>query len=111
MGEQARVEHETLAAPDTPYAGTPAAPQAPELAPAAASATPTGADPIVPHAVATASGEPQVPDEFHTKLELAMAYQSIGDDDGARELLEEVIAGGDAAQQSVARARLAELGK
>ncbi|MBN4664996.1 hypothetical protein HUS73_08330 [Pandoraea nosoerga] len=40
-----------------------------------------------------------------------MAYQSIGDDDGARELLEEVIAGGDAAQQSVARARLAELGK
>ncbi|WP_287495929.1 FimV/HubP family polar landmark protein [Pandoraea sp. CB10b_02] len=113
MGEQARVEHETLAAPapDTPYAGTPAAPQAPELAPAAASAPPTGADPIVPHAVATASGEPQVPDEFHTKLELAMAYQSIGDDDGARELLEEVIAGGDAAQQSVARARLAELGK
>ena len=62
--------------------------------------------PIVPRAT-----EADVPDEFHTKLELAAAYQTIGDDDGARELLEEVIAGGDAAQQSVARARLAELGK
>ncbi|WP_150576798.1 FimV/HubP family polar landmark protein [Pandoraea aquatica] len=114
-GEEALVEHETLdtSAPHTPYAEVPAAPQHQAAAPEAAPHTP---EPIVPHQVetrpsATAATEPGVPDEFHTKLELATAYQTIGDDDGARELLEEVIAGGDAAQQSVARSRLAELGK
>lgn len=100
-GTEALVAHEAHAplsptTPATSYAGEPAAPQAQDVSPA----------PIVPRAT-----EADVPDEFHTKLELAAAYQTIGDDDGARELLEEVIAGGDAAQQSVARARLAELGK
>ncbi|AJC21945.1 FimV/HubP family polar landmark protein [Pandoraea pulmonicola] len=111
--EEALVSHGTLAPPepDSPYAAVPAAPQAQDAAPVATFA---GAEPIVPHAAtpaAAASSELEVPDEFHTKLELAMAYQTIGDDDGARELLEEVIAGGDAAQQSLARTRLAELGK
>ncbi|VVE49836.1 peptidoglycan-binding LysM [Pandoraea morbifera] len=100
-GTEALVAHEAhepfpATAPATSYAGEPAAPQVQDVSPA----------PIVPRAT-----EADVPDEFHTKLELAAAYQTIGDDDGARELLEEVIAGGDAAQQSVARARLAELGK
>jgi len=36
--------------------------------------------------------------EMATKLELAAAYRDIGDTDGARELLEEVIKGGDSAQ-------------
>ncbi|MCI3204729.1 hypothetical protein DBA20_07150 [Pandoraea capi] len=115
VGEQALVEHEALAAPvpQTPYAEAPATPQEPQVvAPDAvalepvASAPTSNAQPIEPRAA-----EPGVPDEFHTKLELATAYQTIGDDEGARELLEEVIAGGDASQQSVARARLAELGK
>ncbi|WP_353191716.1 FimV/HubP family polar landmark protein [Pandoraea pnomenusa] len=102
-GVEALVEHETLAspAPSTPFAAEPAAPQVPAVAPVAS------AEPIAPRP----AGGAEVPDEFHTKLELAAAYQTIGDDDGARELLEEVIAGGDAAQQSVARTRLAELGK
>ncbi|WP_046291557.1 FimV/HubP family polar landmark protein [Pandoraea oxalativorans] len=117
-GEEALVEHETLetSAPHTPYAEVPAAPQHQAAAPEAVAHAPEA---IVPHPVEAVSGaapvapaaEPGVPDEFHTKLELATAYQTIGDDDGARELLEEVIAGGDAAQQSVARSRLAELGK
>ncbi|MFK0375430.1 FimV/HubP family polar landmark protein [Pandoraea sp. NPDC090278] len=114
-GEEALVEHETLdtSAPQTPYAEVPAAPQHQAAAPEASAHAPEA---IVPHQVETrpsaaAETDPSVPDEFHTKLELATAYQTIGDDDGARELLEEVIAGGDAAQQSVARSRLAELGK
>ncbi len=102
IGAEALIEHETLDStpPQTPFAAEPAAPQAPQIV--APTPTPT-------HAAAPAA--PDTPDEFHTKLELAAAYQTIGDDDGARELLEEVIAGGDAAQQSVARTRLAELGK
>ena len=32
--------------------------------------------------------------EMETKLDLAIAYQEIGDKEGARELLEEVIRGG-----------------
>jgi len=114
-GEEALVEHETLdtSAPQTPYAEVPAAPQHQAAAPEASA---HASEAIIPHQVETrpsaaAATDPGVPDEFHTKLELATAYQTIGDDDGARELLEEVIAGGDAAQQSVARSRLAELGK
>ncbi|VVD99586.1 FimV/HubP family polar landmark protein [Pandoraea soli] len=105
IGTEALIEHEVLhtPAPDTPYAAEPAAPQMPQTV------APVPAMPASP--VAAASVEPGVPDEYHTKLELATAYQTIGDDEGARELLEEVIAGGDAAQQSVARTRLAELGK
>jgi len=81
-------------------------------APALASASaPSATSATAPSANPSQLAELDVPDEFHTKLELAAAYQTIGDDEGARELLEEVIAGGDAAQQSVARTRLAELGK
>ncbi|VVD80546.1 peptidoglycan-binding LysM [Pandoraea horticolens] len=108
IGVEALVEHETLDStpPETPFAAEPAAPQVPQVI------VPTP-EPIVAgsSAESAASATPNVPDEFHTKLELAAAYQTIGDDDGARELLEEVIAGGDAAQQSAARTRLAELGK
>ena len=41
--------------------------------------------------------------EMATKLDLAVAYQEIGDKDGARELLEEVLKGGN--QEQVARAK------
>lgn len=41
--------------------------------------------------------------EMATKLDLAMAYQEIGDREGAKELLEEVLRGGDAEQQARAQ--------
>ncbi len=48
--------------------------------------------------------------EAATKLELAAAYEEMGDRDGARELLEEVLNEGSAAQRGVARERLDALG-
>jgi pilus assembly protein FimV len=45
------------------------------------------------------SGNP----EMETKLDLAAAYQEIGDKEGARELLDEVISGGSAMQIKTAR--------
>ena len=47
--------------------------------------------------------------EMASKLDLASAYVEIGDKEGARELREEVINGGDAAQQQRARELLADL--
>ena len=53
-----------------------------------------------------------VPDnpEVATKLELAVAYEEMGDRDGARELFQEALAEGSPAQQKVARAKLDSLG-
>jgi pilus assembly protein FimV len=48
--------------------------------------------------------------EMATKLDLAAAYDEIGDKDGARELLEEVMRSGDANQQSKAKSMLSQLG-
>ena len=48
--------------------------------------------------------------EMATKLDLASAYEEIGDKEGARELLDEVVKGGDGDQQKKARAMLAKLG-
>ncbi len=52
-----------------------------------------------------------IPDdpEVATKLELAQAYEEMGDREGARELLNEVLTEGSAAQQAAARARLDQL--
>jgi pilus assembly protein FimV len=47
--------------------------------------------------------------EMATKLDLASAYQEIGDHEGARELLEEVIRGGDTEQSEKARGLLEKL--
>lgn len=47
--------------------------------------------------------------EMSTKLDLASAYQEIGDREGARELLEEVIRGGDTEQSEKARGLLQKL--
>jgi len=54
-------------------------------------------------------GSPQW-QEMATKLDLASAYEEIGDKDGARELLEEVVRGGDAEQKGKARAMLTKIG-
>ncbi len=48
--------------------------------------------------------------EVTTKLELAQAYQEMGDHEGARGLLQEVIKEGSSAQQELARSKLAALG-
>ena len=45
-----------------------------------------------------------------TKLDLAMAYRDIGDTDGARELLEEVVRSGDSLQSDRARQLIGDLG-
>jgi pilus assembly protein FimV len=52
-----------------------------------------------------------VPDdpEVATKLELALAYEEMGDREGARELLNEVLSEGSPAQQAQAQARLDQL--
>jgi pilus assembly protein FimV len=47
--------------------------------------------------------------EMATKLDLASAYEEIGDKEGARELLDEVVKGGDGDQQQKARAMLAKI--
>ncbi|MES2830765.1 MAG: FimV/HubP family polar landmark protein [Pseudomonadota bacterium] len=47
--------------------------------------------------------------EMATKLDLAVAYQEIGDQEGARELLDEVLKGGNAEQSEKAKALLARL--
>ena len=48
-------------------------------------------------------------DEVGTKLDLAKAYEEMGDKDGARELLNEVMKEGDAAQQQQAQTMLQAL--
>ncbi len=47
--------------------------------------------------------------EMSTKLDLALAYREIGDREGARELLDEVVRGGSSEQIDKARSLLAEL--
>jgi pilus assembly protein FimV len=55
-----------------------------------------------------AGGDPKW-QEVATKLDLAKAYEEMGDKDGARELLNEVMKDGDAAQKGQAQQLLAKL--
>ena len=48
--------------------------------------------------------------EVATKLDLAKAYEEMGDKDGARELLGEVMKDGDSAQKNQAQQLLSKLG-
>ncbi|MBI4988070.1 MAG: FimV family protein [Rhodocyclales bacterium] len=57
----------------------------------------------------TAAAEPAAGDEVATKLELAKAYEEMGDKEGARELLAEVTKEGSAEQQAKAQSLLAKL--
>lgn len=68
-----------------------------------------GAPDSLPEAAAPELDE--VPDdpEVATKLELAQAYEEMGDREGARELLNEVLSEGSPAQQALAQARLDQL--
>jgi pilus assembly protein FimV len=49
-------------------------------------------------------------EEVTTKLDLAKAYEEMGDLEGARELLQEVLKEGNAGQQDAARAILERVG-
>ena len=55
------------------------------------------------------AAEPAAGDEVATKLELAKAYDEMGDREGARELLNEVVKEGNAEQQAKAQGMLAKL--
>ena len=67
--------------------------------------TPADATVVAPKA----SSDPKW-QEVATKLDLAKAYEEMGDKDGARELLKEVMKDGDAAQRGSAEQLLAKLG-
>jgi pilus assembly protein FimV len=58
---------------------------------------------------ATAGGGDPKWQEVATKLDLAKAYEEMGDKDGARELLNEVMKDGDAAQKGQAQQLLAKI--
>lgn len=62
---------------------------------------PTGTDP--------ASTESAHWHDIATRIDLARAYQEMGDNDGAREILEEVLREGDAKQQESARTMISNL--
>ncbi len=82
-------------------------PAAPAPAPAAVAAAPAVETPAA--AGALPSAEEVANQEVATKLELAQAYEEMGDKEGARELLQEVLAEGTADQQETARGKLALL--
>jgi pilus assembly protein FimV len=69
----------------------------------AASAAPAAA------AIADTASSATANPEMATKLDLAVAYKEIGDKEGARELLEEVLKGGSAEQVDAAKSLLAKL--
>jgi pilus assembly protein FimV len=54
--------------------------------------------------------DPDLLEEVNTKLDLAKAYLEMGDKEGAREILGEVIKEGDARQQKAANALMDEIG-
>jgi pilus assembly protein FimV len=60
---------------------------------------------------ATAASEPKDErwQEVATKLDLAKAYQEMGDQAGAREILEEVVRDGDTTQRETAQALLQQM--
>jgi pilus assembly protein FimV len=53
--------------------------------------------------------DPDLVEEVNTKLDLARAYMEMGDKEGAREILDEVIREGDAQQKQEADTLIASL--
>ncbi|MCF8183923.1 MAG: pilus assembly protein FimV, partial [Polynucleobacter sp.] len=72
--------------------------------------TPSVDTPPAPANVEAAGADLDDNPEVATKIELAMAYEEMGDHDGARELFQEALAEGSPAQQKVAQAKLDSLG-
>ncbi|MFT4174583.1 MAG: FimV/HubP family polar landmark protein, partial [Rhodocyclaceae bacterium] len=73
--------------------------------------TGTGVASVQHEAVDTAAMDEDIDidDEVSTKLELARAYEEMGDVEGARELLEEVVNAGSGSQQDQARSMLSRI--
>lgn len=101
-------EEKPIAAPARPQVKISISPLTP-VKPAAPAAE-TVAEPAVPVTpVAPAVRGPHW-EEVNTKLDLAKAYEEMGDLEGARELLNEVTSEGDADQMQQARTALARIG-
>jgi pilus assembly protein FimV len=106
----AAVEDDPFALPDLPGTATaPAAPSAPQFDLSDIDLDLPGGETALPLPeveMATAGDGEMSADhmEMETKLDLAIAYQEIGDKDGARELLDEVIKGGNSQQVGKASA-------
>ena len=66
-------------------------------------------DDDMPLARAGGEGKDEQWHEVATKLDLAKAYQEMGDADGAREILEEVIRDGDVTQREAAEKLLQQI--
>ena len=97
---QAMPAVETITPPESPARSETAAPM---LEPAAA--------PVPqPAAVPAEITDPELREEVNTKLDLARAYLEMGDKEGAREILQEVLGEGDAQQKVDADKLLAEAG-
>ena len=110
VGARAQDADDPFALPDLPAAPAPAEPRFEfadidlDLPPADEPAT------AAPEAEAAGAGALSAAHmEMETKLDLAIAYQEIGDKEGARELLEEVIKGGSSEQVIKAEAMRAKL--
>ena len=106
-------EAPAAAAPaELPEAAEEAAPEASETpaeeAPAEAEAPEGAAEEAAPERIE--EGGAAEADEAATKLDLARAYMEMGDPDGARELLQEVMAEGNEAQRAEAEGLLKQLG-
>lgn len=80
-----------------------------ELAKPVAEAAPVTAAEPAPEAAAAPEVDGEINHEVETKLELARAYDEMGDKEGALELLNEVLAEGSAKQQDAARALIEKL--
>jgi pilus assembly protein FimV len=72
--------------------------------------TPAAEEPVIESPAAEVPAAVLDDPEVATKLELAQAYEEMGDKEGARELLYEVLNEGSPAQQEAARVKLAQLG-
>lgn len=71
---------------------------------------PAEAAPAAAAPVASAAAVEEDNPEVSTKLELAQAYEEMGDIEGMRELLQEVLSEGSSSQQDSARSKLAQHG-
>jgi len=121
LGAENEAPAETPAAPEEPSSGLDfdlKLDDMPSAAPAEKSAPPVdlgaisldlGTPADITAAAPEGSADPKW-QEVATKLDLAKAYEEMGDKNGARELLNEVMKDGDAAQKGQAQQLLAKLG-
>jgi pilus assembly protein FimV len=115
QADNARPPADPAPALDDADFGLPELPQAPAAAPPPPEFDLSGID-LDLDETATPQAEPApaplspLQMEMDTKLDLAVAYQEIGDKEGARELLDEVLRGGTDEQVARANRMLAQLG-